>query len=113
MNIVLLNEDKRVREEMTKQLTAGGHKTTLASSSDGFIAAVTEGNIDAFVIDLKSWYRGSAIYTYFDIPQKMDGIKAIFYNTPEGFSSIEGREATPSDVIIEQDTTAEQILASL
>ncbi len=68
MNIVLLNEDKRIREKMTADLNAGGHKTTLASSSDSFIAAVSEGDINVFVIDLKTWYRGSAIYNYFDIP---------------------------------------------
>ncbi len=103
MKVVLLEENRLRRVELQKALEKTGNKVTLASDSDSFIQAASAQDAELYVIDVRSWYRGESIYSYFDIASKMNGVAALFYNSPEGFVALEGRDALPTDVVLEKE----------
>ncbi len=113
MKIVLLYEDKLNREKLTKQIETAGHDITLCTTSGNFMEAVYENSADLYIIDVKSWFRGSSIYNYYNVPVKLSGVRSIFFNTPEGFTSVEGRESMDVDSIIENDGALEKIIAAV
>lgn len=113
MKVVLLKEDKRTRDDYSKSIENAGHDVSLIANSSDFIEAVYANDADTYIVDMKAWFRGSAVYNYFDIPQKMNSVRTIFFNAPEGFKSIEKRESLPSDVVIEKDNNVELVISAL
>ncbi len=111
MNVTVLYEKKRTRDELKVAIEKKGHDVTLAVSSDDFFKAIDETVADTFVIDVRSWYRGSAIYNYFNVPAKLNDTPIVFLNIPDGFTSIEGRDSFPGDVTLEKDASFDEIAA--
>lgn len=113
MKVVVLYENKRNRIELVDALTAAGNTVVACTSSSDFLEAAESTDIDRLIIDVKSWFRGTAIYQYFDITAKLEATPAIFFDAPEGFSSIEGRATLPSDIILEKERSIDVILNAL
>ena len=113
MKVVVLYEAKKNRDDITSAIEAKGHDVELVVNSNDFFEAVYAGNADKYIIDVRSWYRGSAIYNYFDIPQKISSTPIVFINIPDGFSAIDGRDALSNDVTLEKDASFENIADAL
>ncbi len=101
MKVAVLYEHKAHRENLKESLEKAGHAVTLAFNSNDFIEAVYTNEADVYVIDVQSWYRGVSIYNYYDIPNKIKDVQCLFFNTPEGFTAVEKREALDSDIVVE------------
>ena len=113
MKIVVLYEHKRYRIELEEALTKAGHTVTTCSNSNDFIEIAENLTADRLIIDVKSWFRGTAIYNYFDIAKNLAPVPALFFDAPEGFSSIEGRPAQAADIVLEKDRSIDAIVAAL
>ncbi len=111
MNVVVLYETKRNRDDLKASIERKGHEVTLAATSGDFFEAVYEQIADTFVIDVRAWYRGSSIYEYFEIPTKLSDTPVVFLNIPEGFTTIEGRDPFPGDILLEKDASFDEIAA--
>ena len=113
MKIVVLYEHKKYRVELEEALTKAGHDVTTCSNSNDFIATTEKLSADRLIIDVKSWFRGTAIYNYFDIAQNLSAAPALFFDAPEGFSSIEGRPSQATDIVLEKERSIDAIVAAL
>ena len=113
MKIVVLYETKKDRENLKSVIEAKGHDVELVYNSNDFFEKVYNNDAERYVIDVRSWFRGSAIYNYFDIPSKIAATPITFINTPEGFSAIEGRDALPQDTFINKVTDFAEIAETL
>lgn len=111
MNVVVLYETKNKRDDLKVAIEKKGHEVTLATNTSDFFEAIYEGVADTYVIDVRAWYRGSAIYNYFEVPAKLSDTPVVFLNTPEGFTSVDGREPIPGDITLEKDASFEEIAA--
>ncbi len=111
MNVVVLYETKKNRDELKNAIEKRDHEVTLCSSTGDFFEAIYENKADMFVIDMPAWYRGSAIYNYFKVPSKLADTPIVYLNIPEGFSSIEGRDAISGDVSLEKDCSFDEVAA--
>ncbi len=109
MKVVLLEENRIRRNELKEAIASKGHDVTLCSDCNSFIAALEDADIDMFVIDVRSWFAGESIYSYYTIAPKLNGIPALFFNSPEGFSTVEGRDAQPNDIILEKENNVSVI----
>ena len=72
MKLVVLYEHKRNRIELEDALKAAGHDVTLCKNSSDFLEIVENLKADRMIIDVKSWYRGAAIYNYFSIGEQLN-----------------------------------------
>ena len=112
MKIVVLYENKKNRSELAEELTKLGHTVETCTSSSDFLEAADAGSIDHLVVDVKSWFRGTAMYNYFDIASKLTETPVVFFDAPEGFAGIDNRPALATDIII-QDRSIDAIVAAL
>lgn len=113
MKLVVLYEHKRYRAELEEALTSAGHTVTLCKNSSDFLEVAENLKADRLIIDVKSWYRGAAIYNYFTIGEQLNALPALFFDAPEGFSSIEDRAAQAGDIVLEKERSVDAILAAL
>jgi len=112
MKFALLYEDKKNRIAVEKQFVDAGHKVLVCESSNDFFIAVEQGGFDRLIIDVKSWFRGLAVYRYFGIAKKIANIPVIFINTPEGFTVLDNiRPRNPQDLYILAEEGRENLVS--
>lgn len=109
MKVVLLEENRYRRENLKEAIAGKGNEVILCHDSGSFIEATDLNDIDMYVIDVRSWFYGEAIYKYYNIAPKLNGIPVLFFNSPEGFSTVEGRDAQPNDIILEKENNVSVI----
>ena len=113
MKVVVLYENKRNRAELIEELKKAGHDVITCTSSSDFLEAAERDDVERLIIDVKSWFRGTSIYNYFNITSKLTEIPALFFDAPDGFNGIDGRPELESDVILEKERSVDAILAAL
>lgn len=112
MKFVLLYEDKKNRIAVEKQFVGAGHEVTVCESSNDFFIAVEKGGFDKLIIDVKSWFRGLAVYRYFGLARKIADIPVLFINTPEGFTVLDNiRPRNPQDLYVLAEEGRENLVA--
>jgi len=112
MKFVLLYEDKKNRLAVEKQFSSAGHEVISCENSNDFLEAINNGGFDRMIIDVRSWFRGLAIYRYFGIAKSMINIPVLFINTPEGFTVLDNvRPKNPQDVCVSIDEGRDNLVA--
>ncbi|MGM0442564.1 MAG: hypothetical protein ACQEQV_00065 [Fibrobacterota bacterium] len=112
MKLLLLEEERHFRDNLKKALEKAGHEVILCRDSGTFMDALKD-SFDRIVIDVRSWFRGEAMYSYFGTVTELRNVAILFHNTPEGFKSLDGREPAAEDVVIEGSSSVEQIAAAV
>jgi DNA-binding response OmpR family regulator len=112
MKFVLLYEDKKNRMAVEKQFTDAGHQVISCENSNDFFQAVETGGYDRMIVDVKSWFRGLAVYRYFGIAKKIINIPIMFINSPEGFTVLDNiRPKNPLDLYVLKEEGRENLVA--
>ena len=112
MKFVLLYEDKKNRILVEKQFIDAGHEVITCESSNDFFQAVEKGGFDRIIIDVKSWFRGLAVYRYFGIAKKIADVPILFINSPEGFTILDNiRPKNPQDLYVLKEEGRENLVA--
>ncbi|ERP31656.1 response regulator [Chitinivibrio alkaliphilus] len=113
MKILLLEESRGFRDTLHDALQKAGHEPALCHDSGAFIEAALSVGYDCAVIDVRSWFRGEALYSYMNILEKMDPIPMLFHHTPEGFKTLDGREPVAEDIVLEGSCSVDDIVQAL
>lgn len=112
MKFVLLYEDKKNRIVVEKQFVSAGHEVISCENSNDFLTAVNNGGFDRMIVDVKSWFRGLAIYRYFGLAKLIVNIPILFINTPEGFTVLDNvRPQNPQDVCVSIEEGRDDLVA--
>lgn len=113
MKIIVLDDSRSRRKQVAEMLQKKRHEVTSCYASNEFIAALDKNSSEMVMLDLESWNRGGAIYTYFKIPQKLENLPILFYNAPSNFSILKDRPRHPRDRILFKPTDVETIANNL
>ncbi|MDR0304666.1 MAG: hypothetical protein LBH98_07885 [Chitinispirillales bacterium] len=114
MKFVLLYEDKKNRIAVEKQFVSAGHEVIVCESSNDFFTAIEKGGFDRIIVDVKSWFRGLAVYRYFGIAKKIINIPILFINSPEGFTILDNiRPKNPLDLYVLNEEGRENLAARI
>jgi DNA-binding response OmpR family regulator len=112
MKFVLLYEDKKNCGAVEKQFIDAGHEVISCQNSNDFFQTVENGGFDRMIIDVKSWFRGLAVYRYFAIAKKMINTPILFINAPEGFTVLDNiRPKNPQDLYVLKEEGRENLVA--
>ena len=109
MKVVLLEENRLRRDDLHDAIAQKGNTVLLCPDSSSFMEAVYAGDAECYVIDVRSWFRGESIFSYYSVEKRMKSVPALFYNSPEGFSTVEGREPHPQDIVLEKEKNPQVI----
>ncbi|MCL1946227.1 MAG: hypothetical protein FWF51_03615 [Chitinivibrionia bacterium] len=112
MKFVLLYEDKKNRAAVEKQFKDAGHEVITCEGTNDFFQAVEKGGFDRIIIDVKSWFRGLAVYRYFGIAKKIADVPILFINSPDGFTVLDNiRPKNPGDLYVLKEEGRENLVA--
>jgi len=110
MKIVLLDDTRATRTQLTDALQKKKFEVTACFSSNDFITAIDKGKCDLLLVDAESWSRGRSIYNYFGIAKKLEAIPIVFYNANPNFSVLEDRPRHAKDHILFKPTETEAVV---
>ena len=113
MNLVLLDESKKRKQQLETLLQERGYAVKACSGSNEFIDLIEKAKPDRVLIDFEAWKHGRAIYSYFKIAKRIEHIPITFYNAPEKFAGIPERLQNQNDKIIKRQTSVEAIVSAL
>ncbi|MBD3421224.1 MAG: hypothetical protein GF398_13995 [Chitinivibrionales bacterium] len=112
MNIVILDHAYKRKRQLCEVLELRRHNVIGCKGSGEFLNALDENSIDRILIDWSTWREGAAIYTYFSIENKLKMIPILFYNTPEGFYAISGRQSHEKDRVLAHPAKTDDIIST-
>lgn len=113
MKIVVLDESKKRKEQITDLLEEKGHDVLLCSASGEFMEMIETATPDKILLDIESWHHGRALYTYFKFSKRIEDTPITFYNTPENFTAIPDRDPNPGDKIYTKHTDIEEVISDI
>jgi len=113
MDIIVLDGLKTRRNELTAILEKGRHKVVSCSSSNDFMTAVASTTNAHVCVDVDSWHQGRAMYSYFQIGKKLEGVPVVFYNAPQNFTALADRQRNEKDYVLTKPTDVEAIAEAL
>jgi len=113
MKILLLDDTRPRRNELVDALQKKRYEVTACYSTNDFMNAVEKHKADAILLDMESWYRGSAVYNFFGIAKRLESTPIVFYNANMNFSILNDRPRHAKDRILFKPSEADAILGSL
>jgi DNA-binding NtrC family response regulator len=106
MKVLLLDDVKSRKGELTTALEKSKYKVTVCSTCNEFISAVEDQSIGCLCLDYDTWHKGRSIYGYFNIPKRMERTPIIVYNSPTHYSAITNRAKHEKDRMLPKPTEA-------
>ncbi|MBD3344114.1 MAG: response regulator [Chitinivibrionales bacterium] len=111
MEILVFDESRKTRDALTDSLGKKNTNVTCCSSSNDFMTTMQETSPDRILLDVTTWRKGTAIYNYFNFAPRLNKIPVVFFNAPENFSSIQGRESHEQDRILREPTDIQDLIS--
>lgn len=113
MKIVVLDESKKRKEQISEILEKKKIDVVCCSLSGEFIETVEESTPDQILMDVDSWSTGRAIYNYFGFNKKLENVPILFYNAPENFVTINSRKRHNNDRVLNKPSEVESIVQAI
>ena len=113
MNILVVDEARVRREKLVKTVESKKHTAVACSGSNEFISAVQEGSVDRVLLDVNTWREGRSIYNYLGLARKLEKTPVVFYNAPEGFTTLGDREANEHDRVLPESLDIDTLVNSI
>ncbi|MBD3320328.1 MAG: response regulator [Chitinivibrionales bacterium] len=111
MEILVVDDSRKRQGILCGMLEKKGTSISCCSSSNDFISVVDESAPDRIVLDLDTWRKGKGIYNYFGFAGRLSGIPIVFFNAPENFSTLQGREPHEQDRILRHPTEVKDLVS--
>ncbi len=113
MNVLVVDELNTRRDKLMHAVEEKKHKAIACSLSNEFIDAIQEGKADKILLDCNTWREGRSIYGYLRFAGKLEKTPILFYNAPEGFTTLNDREPLEQDRVFPATMDVENLINSV
>jgi len=113
MKIFIVDDFKKRADSLSVMLQAKKHTITCCTSSNSFMDEMQKAKPDRIIMDIESWKKGRAIYSYLSFDRQLDDIPVTFYNSADENAAIANRQSNPADVVIVKPVNPEAIAESV
>jgi DNA-binding NtrC family response regulator len=113
MKILVLDELKSRKTEMTSALEKNKHKVLACATSNEFFNAIEDQSLSCICLEYETWHKGRAIYGYFNIPKKIERKPVIVYNSPIHCAGLANRVKNEKDRMLPKPTDSNTLVEAV
>jgi DNA-binding NtrC family response regulator len=113
MKILLLDDTRKRRNQLVEVLQKKKYDVIACYSSNSFMQSIEKQKINLILLNLDSWQKGAAMYTYFGIAKRLENLPILFYNASMDFSILHDRPRHGKDRILFKPTEVDAIVANI
>ena len=113
MKLLIMDESANRTEQLSEVLKQKNFDVESCVISGDFMEQIESNMPDMLLLDVDTWQRGYSIYKYFDFLKKIDDLSILFYNAPENFVTISGRQKNDKDRVVKKPYDIDSIINML
>lgn len=113
MNILLLDDNRKRREEIKEALKGKSHEVVDCAITNDFLEEIEKDNYQLLMLDFETWKKGGSIYRYFKVGKLLEKFPLLLYNANENIKGLPDRTNLENDRIIPKPFDLATLLESV